>query len=100
MEDLAEVTDWHSLGLKLGLRPSQLDKIVQEVPPGDGFVERVKSRVLDMWMRGKTDTPSWRDVVTALHKMGDMRTADRMREKHSGSMEATGHCFTMFAMCS
>ena len=89
MEDLIDVTDWHSLGTHLGLESRQFDVIEPEIPAGVGAVQRRKRRVLDTWMKGKTGDPSWRDIVSALMKMGEYRVASDMRRKYSGSMPGT-----------
>ena len=92
LEDLADVPDWYGMGVALGLKSSQLNAIEIEVPPSVGAVVRRKSMVLDIWMKGRADPPIWIDVVTALHQMKEDRTADRMREKYSGSVATAGLC--------
>ena len=75
--ELSKVFKWYQLGIKLGLEPSQLHQIEQEVPTD---IDRRKIEVVDLWLQN-TPGASWRHVVTALREMGDHTTAERMELK-------------------
>lgn len=61
---LQEVTDWHSLGIQLGLKPHEIEEIKQNHPTLD---ER-KSAVLVLWLNNDLEA-SWQKVVSALQLM-------------------------------
>ena len=91
--DLAEVSDWHGLGLSLGLKTSVLSEIERNIQLGSGASKRRVCEVLDTWMKGKTGDPSCRDVVSALEKMGEHSIANEMRRKYSGSVPGDYHSY-------
>jgi len=76
--ELSTVSRWYQLGIKLGLQPSQLRQIEQEVPTD---IDRRKIEVVDLWLQS-TPGASWRHIVTALREMGDMTTAERIESKY------------------
>ena len=77
--ELARVSDWHTLGLKLGLRADQLS-VIQINNQAFG-VERCKSEMLDKWLR-TNPSASWRNVVSALQSMEEHAVANRVMQKY------------------
>ena len=75
--DLWSVVNWHSLGLLLGVPPSELRRIELDFISNS---ERKKSEMLYWWLRNKQ--ASWHDIVKALHESGEHRLADTIREKY------------------
>jgi len=76
--ELSTVSKWYQLGIKLGLQPSRLHQIEQEVPTD---IDRRKIEVVDLWLQ-RTPEASWRHIVTALREMGDVTTAERIELKY------------------
>ena len=72
------MSKWHQLGITLGLKLSQLDRIKEEARFD---VERCRVKVLDEWMRN-TPRPSWNLIVDALKEMGEMETAVNIEQKY------------------
>ena len=87
--ELSAVSKWYQLGIRLGLQPSQLRQIEQEVPTD---IERRKVEVVDLWLQS-TPGASWRHIVTALREMGEMTTAERIELKYvKGASGMTIQC--------
>jgi len=76
--ELSLVANWHQLGIKLGLQPTQLCQIEIQHPLD---IERRKVEVFHLWLQGKPGA-SWRDIITALREMGDNATAERIELKY------------------
>ena len=76
--ELSTVSKWYQLGIKLGLQPSRLHQIEQEVPTD---IDRRKIEVVDLWLQS-TPGASWRHIVTALREMGDVTIAERIELKY------------------
>ena len=83
--ELATVSDWYVLGLKLGLRPDQL-RAIQSNNPTAG-VERWKPEMLDKWLRTDSNA-SWENVMSALQSMGEDAVAKRITQKYVQAKEA------------
>ena len=62
---LVQVTNWHMLGIRLGVPPYKLKTIERNYPKD---TERCKNEMLTMWLQ-MSPTARWRDVVRALHEM-------------------------------
>ena len=87
--ELSTVSKWYQLGIRLGLQPSQLRQIEQEVPTD---IDRRKTEVVDLWLQS-TPGASWRHIVTALREMGDLTTAERIELKYvKGTRGMTIQC--------
>ena len=82
---MAEVSDWHTLGIQLDLRGDQLDEIEQSHPTAG--VVRWKSEVLKKWLHSNTNA-SWENVVSALQNMKECELAERIRRKYIGIEKA------------
>ena len=80
--ELSGVSKWYQLGIMLGLQPSQLHQIEQEVPTD---IDRRKTEVVDLWLQN-TPGASWRHIVTVLREMGDVATAERIELKYVKGM--------------
>ena len=75
--ELSEITDWHSLGVKLGVRPGQLCKI----EANHTTVDRKKHELLALWL-GNNPNPSWEEIVRVLQQMGEDTVATRIKQKY------------------
>ena len=78
--ELHSVSNWHQLGIKLGLQPYKLRQIEEETKD----VERRKVEILDLWQQS-TLGASWKMLATALREMGENITAIRIEEKYKTS---------------
>ena len=84
---LAEVVDWELLGINLGLEMHKLEEIKAKCG-GDPVM--CKNKMYDIWLRQNTEA-SWRDVVQALEKLGEMKIAQRVLQTQ---MEGRLRCAT------
>ena len=76
--EVASISDWRMLGLYLGVKDHELDKIERSHPTeGCG---RWKLETISLWLRC-TPSASWGDVVGALRRMGESTEAERLKEK-------------------
>ena len=75
--ELKTVTDWHQLGICLGLQTHELMQIERDHQGN----ERRKQEMLDLWLRRKPDA-GWRDVVSALKLMEENRVAESIRQNY------------------
>ena len=82
--ELKTVTDWHQLGICLGLQTDELKQIELDYQGN----ERRKKEMLDLWLRRKPDA-GWRDVVSALQQNEENRVAERIRQNYVRG-ESTG----------
>ena len=82
--ELRTVTDWHKLGIHLGLQTYELMQIERDHHGN----ERQKREMLDLWLRRKPDA-GWRDVVSALEEMEENRVAESIRQNYVRG-ESTG----------
>ena len=81
------VTDWHQLGLHLGLEMSTLREVYQSFHV-EG-VPRMKSEMFDRWLRS-TPGASWEDLVTALEEMGEKVVTGEVALSYCGRPLPTG----------
>ena len=77
VEELSVVTEWHTLGLYLGLTENEIKEIEQD---HDGTARR-RIAVLNKWLKKETD-PSWLIVISALEKMSETSLANLLRKKY------------------
>ena len=80
LKAVVNVTDWHDLGLKLGLTMSQL-RGIELTHPRDG-PGRLKAEMFDVWLKSSPNA-SWADLITALEDMGEDRVASNVRAAYS-----------------
>lgn len=70
---LDDITDWHMLGLKLGLTSPTLKRIESDYHEAN----RRLAEVVNAWLKKQDNvrTASLRSMVSALWKMGEKTTA-------------------------
>ena len=73
--ELGEVTEWHQLGVELGLPHAKLKEIENDYPQN----QRRKVEVLDWWCRN-TEV-SWIKLAKAVEEMGYTVLAEKLRRK-------------------
>ena len=76
--ELGEVTEWHQLGLELGVPHAKLKEIENDYPQN----QRRKVEVLDWWCRNTAEV-SWIKLAKAVEEMGYILLAERLRRKTS-----------------
>ena len=81
-EAIADVVEWHRLGLMLGVYCPTLDKIREE----ERRVNEARKRMLQKWLEGVDKVkdkggPAWTQLIGALRKLGDNALADRLQSK-------------------
>ena len=76
--ELSMVSEWYALGFQLGLSLFQLNQIKQHFPRD---IDCCITEVVDLWLRS-TPWASWRDIITALRRMGDLTAAERIESKY------------------
>ena len=75
--ELKTVTDWHQLGINLGVPADELRRIERDYQGND----RRRAEMLDLWLQ-RTPNATWEDVVRALQQMGENAVAEEIREKY------------------
>ena len=95
---LVEVTDYHGLGIQLGLPLHELNTI----EANHQRVKRRKMEVLALWLQGPD--PEWKDLIVALQHMNLRRSARKLQEaiqkgEYQGiwSKRVISYCATMRA---
>ena len=76
--ELHEVTDPYTLGIKLGIQASDVTKTLHEA---GGTTERQKTGILDHWLRNDLNA-SWATLVKALKKMNHGVLAEKLTKKY------------------
>ena len=92
--ELDSVVDWHSLGVKLGMKPHELGTIEKNYH-GDSV--RCKHEVLVCFLRS-AKLPTWKAVTDALCLMGEHTVALKIRTKHCSSFPSTGKCLLFVSL--
>ena len=85
---LAQVVDWHSLGVKLGVKAHELGTIEKNY---HGDVVRCKHEMLNHCLRN-AKLPTWKVVADALSLMGEREAALKIQTQYCSSSTATGMC--------
>ena len=80
------MNDWYSLGVALRVPPSKLKEIRQSAPQ-EG-IQYWRIELLQYWL-DSTPSASWRDIITALEKIGQHTLSARLREKYQ-DLQITG----------
>ena len=75
--ELETVTEWHELGMYLGVRLYELDRIEKECSTNT----RRLQRTLRLWLQ-RAQNASWVDVVSALQRMRQNRVAESIIQKY------------------
>ena len=86
--ELDSVVDWHSLGVKLGMKHHELGTIEKNYH-GDSV--RCKHEVLVCFLRS-AKLPTWKAVTDALFLMGEHAVALKIQARHCSSAPFTGKC--------
>ena len=80
--ELKTVTDWHSLGIHLGVPGHQLKKIEQDFQS----MERRKAEVLQYWLGNcPAENRSWQTIVAALKAMDCENLAKKLKKKYANN---------------
>ena len=91
---LNSVTDWHALGVKLGVKSHELETIQRNYPHD---TMRCKHEMLAYCLRG-ANPPTWRDVRDALCQMGEHESAEKIQKKHLQLTKGTYTCCVLFVV--
>ena len=73
---MGEVTEWHQLGVELGLAHAKLKEIENDYPQN----QRRKVEVLDWWCRNTAEV-TWIKLAKVVEEMGYTVLAERLRSK-------------------
>ena len=74
--ELGEVTEWHQLGVELGLPHAKLKEIESDYSQN----QRRKVEVLDWWCQNTAEV-TWIKLAKAVEEMGYTVLAERLRRK-------------------
>ena len=88
VEAVSNVTDWHTLGLKLGLTMSQLSGI--NITNHVHGVGRLKAEMFNAWLKSSPNA-SWADLITALKSMNEHRVANEIAVHYSRQSLTAGN---------
>ena len=88
---LKEVSDWHKLGVLLGIPPSELRKIEQDYQGSD----RRKTETLDLWLCN-TPSATWSTVESALQEMNQHTVAETIHQKYIQGATSTFTAYSPF----
>ena len=76
--ELHEVTDPCTLGIKLGIQSSRVQRILQDA---GGTTELKVSGILDHWLKNDLNA-SWATLVKALKEMNHGRLSEKLAKEH------------------
>ena len=76
--ELHEVTDPHTLGIKLGIQSSDVTQILQDAR---GTTEREKTGILDHWLKNDRNA-SWATLVKVLKQMNHGVLAEKLAKRY------------------
>ena len=82
---LREVTNWHSVGVALEIKPYKLEEIHLNQM---NDVQQCKFSLIDHWLRTDLEA-SWRKLASALDEAGELASANRIRAKYLGRQEGS-----------
>ena len=80
VEAVSTVTDWHGLGLRLGLTMNQLREI--ELTYHVDGLGRQKAEMFHVWLNS-SQRATWGDLITALRAMNEHTVASDIEAVHS-----------------
>ena len=75
---LREVTNWHSVGVALEIKPYKLEEIRLNRM---NDVQQCKFSLIDHWLRTDLEA-SWRKLASALDEAGEHTSANKIRAKY------------------
>ena len=74
------MTDWHTLGIQLGVEYYILKRIEKNC----GDIEQCKAEVIDFWLRNDSE-PTWNGLARAVEDMGGhANVVQTLRANHKG----------------
>ena len=82
VEELTSLSDWHTLGILLGVHVGKLKQIHADFS-GHGVV-RCRSELLTHWLNN-SDNAYWETLASALKKMEEENLAKEILRKHGTS---------------
>ena len=75
------MTNWHSLGVQLGIETSVLKRIEKD---RSADTERCKTEVIDHWLKNDSE-PTWNGLACAVEDMGGhAKVVQTLRANHEG----------------
>lgn len=94
-DELREMNDWYKLGVQLRMPVAVLEQIVSQSPHGG--IQRWRIDLLQRFL-DSTPTASWRDIITALEKIGHRTLSARLKSKYL--KQTTGNCIIISSIKS
>ena len=79
---MKEVTEWHKLGMQLGVPVHTLSTIERDNPCD---ADRCKNKVLIWWLHNVKDG-SWDELARAVEAIEYKVLANKLREKYQGEL--------------
>ena len=73
-----QVSDWHRLGLALGLKFDDLNIIEKDFR---GDTRKQTCKMFELWLRTQPDA-SYEQLIKALHEVGDKTVANSLCNKY------------------
>ena len=89
---LNSVTDWHALGVKLGVKSHELETIQRNYPHD---TTRCKHEMLVCCLRS-ANPPTWRDIRDALCQMGEHASAEKIWKEYLQPTKGISAIITVF----
>ena len=80
VQAVSNVSDWHSLGLRLDLTMSQLNNV--HITYHMHEIERIKAEMFCIWLKSSPNA-TWADLIRALKAMGEVRVASEIEAEKS-----------------
>ena len=87
------MSDWFALGVALRVPPSKLKEIMQSATQVG--IQYWRIELLQYWL-DSTPSASWRDIVTALEKIGQHTLSARLREKYHIPLTTSGTVIVLY----
>ena len=78
--DLIELVNWQGVGLQLGVKDHELQKIQLDYHRHDDQ----KREMFRAWFR-TSDNPNYDDLIKALEAVGERKVAQQLRDKFASS---------------
>ena len=78
VEAVSTVTDWHKLGLRLGIAMCKL----RELEMSYQGVDRLKAEMFDVWLKN-SPRATWGDLIIALRAMDEHTVVSDIEAVHS-----------------
>lgn len=78
LSELEGVSNWHALGIRLGVPPDKLD-VIEQNHSKDAV--RCKTETIRRWLNNAA-TPNWKNLALALYEIGEKGAAGKIEEKY------------------